>query len=49
MNSIQLRLYQKEAVEFAYSQKCSVCCLPTGTGKTYIGAKWAHLLFDLKE
>jgi len=43
---IKLRPYQKEAVEHALKEKCSVLILPTGTGKTIIGAYFLKNLFD---
>ena len=43
---IELRPYQKEAVEHALKLKRSVLVLPTGTGKTIIGAFFLKDLFS---
>ncbi len=43
---IELRPYQKEAVEHALRLKRSVLVLPTGTGKTIIGAFFLKNLFS---
>ena len=43
---IELRPYQKEAVEHALKQGRSVLVLPTGTGKTIIGAFFLKRLFE---
>lgn len=43
---IELREYQKEAVEHALKSKRSTLVLPTGTGKTIIGAFFLKKLFE---
>ncbi len=43
---IELRPYQKEAVEHALKHKRSTLVLPTGTGKTIIGAFFLKNLFS---
>ncbi len=43
---IELRPYQKEAIEHALKRKRAVLILPTGTGKTIIGAFFLKRLFD---
>ncbi|WP_456327269.1 DEAD/DEAH box helicase [Archaeoglobus sp.] len=43
---IKLRDYQKEAVEHALKAKRSTLVLPTGTGKTVIGAFFLKRLFE---
>ncbi len=40
------RPYQEEAAGYALRKKRCVCVLPTGTGKTLIGALWAARLLD---
>lgn len=42
MSAIRLepRSYQKEAVEWALSEKRATVCMPTGTGKTLIAGLW---------
>ncbi len=42
---MMLRPYQKEAVDYAIREKRSVLVLPTGTGKTIIGAYFLKNLF----
>ena len=42
--SMKPRKYQRDALEYALSRKTSVCCLPTGTGKTLVGAMWLKSL-----
>ena len=44
---IELRPYQREAVEYALRKKRSVLVLPTGTGKTLIGAFFVKRLIEL--
>lgn len=39
------RKYQIDALEYALHRQRSVCCLPTGTGKTLVGALWLQALF----
>ncbi len=43
---IELRDYQREAVEHALKRKRSTLVLPTGTGKTLIGAFFLKRLFE---
>ncbi len=43
---IELRPYQKEAVEHALKRKRAILILPTGTGKTIIGAFFLKKLLD---
>lgn len=40
------RPYQEEAVEYALKKRRCICILPTGTGKTLIGALWALRLLE---
>ncbi len=40
------RPYQREAAEYALKKKRCICVLPTGTGKTLIGALWASTLLE---
>ncbi|HIP63245.1 MAG TPA: DEAD/DEAH box helicase, partial [Archaeoglobus profundus] len=43
---IQLRPYQKEAVDYALRRKKVTLVLPTGTGKTIIGAYFLKNLLN---
>jgi len=43
---IRLRDYQRQAIEYALREKCSTLVLPTGTGKTVIGAYFLKTLFE---
>jgi len=40
------RPYQEEAVRYALRKRRCICVLPTGTGKTLIGALWALRLLE---
>jgi len=42
--SLEPRKYQGNALEYAIVAQKSVCCLPTGTGKTLVGALWLQHL-----
>ena len=44
---LRLREYQKDALDWALSREGSVVAMPTGTGKTLIGAAWAANLLNL--
>ncbi len=42
--SLKPRKYQIDALEYALRMQRSVCCLPTGTGKTLVGILWLQSL-----
>lgn len=44
--SLEPRKYQRDALEHALGRQRSVCCLPTGTGKTLVGALWLQNLME---
>lgn len=41
LTDLELRPYQREALEWADQQESAVLCQPTGSGKTVVGAAWA--------
>ncbi|MEM2900348.1 MAG: DEAD/DEAH box helicase family protein, partial [Thermoplasmata archaeon] len=46
---IEVRKYQKDALQKAIESKRCIICLPTGTGKTLVGLMYACYLLNEKE
>lgn len=46
LRDVELRSYQREALEWADERESGVICQPTGSGKTVVGAGWACRVLD---